>query len=127
MPKIRHSSSHVESLPDLVTALARFVDSRIEAKLGRSAGGDARFAYSQIDGERPTGAGREKYRAVFRRALAEKDPGAKKQGRALVMSEACWLRWVDALPSRKAKAATPVSAVSLDDQVLDELRGRKAS
>ncbi len=106
------------SLPvDLQEALCRFVDARIDAKIGRAAGAVAATIYSQIDGQRPIGAGRSKYRRIWHLAFDARDPEARREGRALLMSAACWARWCSSIPSRAHRKveAPPAAPSALDD------------
>jgi hypothetical protein len=80
---------------------------------------------SQLDGERYPGAGRAKHLRVWHLAHDAGDPGATRQGRALLLTEAAWLRWHNKLPSKKSPPKS--SPRSLEDCVLAELGGRRAS
>jgi hypothetical protein len=73
--------------------------------------------FSQRDGERPPGAGAPTYLRVWHRAVEEKDPEAWSEGRARLMSTACWSRWSavarkDTKP-KKAKADAPAGQEAL--------------
>jgi hypothetical protein len=119
---------HLSPLPvDLQDALVRFVDQRIEAKINCSTGATV-ATYSQRDGERPIGCGRPKYKRVWHRAFAAHDPDARREGRSLLMSAACWARWCS-LPSRAPKPAPtpPPAPVSRVDALLASAGARRTA
>lgn len=91
-------------------------------------GGHAPRPFSQVDGERPSGAGRERYLRIWRLAHKNGDAGATEQGRARLLTSEAWTRWEAKLPS-KAKAKLQLvsaPAESRADRVLRELGGRRA-
>jgi hypothetical protein len=82
---------------------------------------------SQLDGQRYPGAERNKHLRVWKLAFAAGDPGATKQGRSRLLTVNAWHRWCGKLPSRAKVKPAPVSHVSVDDEMLEDLGGKRAS
>jgi len=72
------------------------------------------IVHSQRDGERPKGAGPVKYLRTHRRARDAGDAEAWCEGRARLMTAACWARWsAPTLGDRDAKPEKMTSAPSI--------------
>jgi hypothetical protein len=52
--------------------------------------------YSQLDGQRPAGAGRVKYLRAWHALVAAGDTGAWAEGRARLMTAEAWARFISA-------------------------------
>ena len=108
----------------ILDALTGFVRAVVREEL--RAGQPAR-AYSQRDGERPPGAGKAKFLRVWRLAAAAGDVEATREGKARLLTAACWARHVSRLETRRTRSAPRKSSPSIDDQLLAELGARRAS
>jgi hypothetical protein len=102
---------HTHTIPraQAHSLLDRVLDLAEHGAIGRSSGSVVATLYSQRDGERPFATGRAKYRRVWRRAVDAGDHEARREGRSLIMSAACWTRHCGSIPSRRR--TLPAAAV----------------
>ena len=119
------SARSESALRELAALLSRVIDERIDARIGTHGADSAR--YSQRDGERPAGCGASKYLRIHKLVRDAGDPSATVQGRARLMTEECWTRWCNALPSRARKVMPPpaVSTISVDEVIASKLGIRR--
>lgn len=83
--------------------------------------------YSQRDGERPTGCGREKFMKAHRRGRRAGDSGCWAEGKALLMTRDAWGRLSRAPQARPPLALVKqASADGVDDALLAEFGARRA-
>jgi len=85
-----------------------------------------RGTFSQNDGERPVGCGREKFLRVWRALHAAHDPGATAEGRARILTTDAWARFVSNEKPLKPRLLELVPQErSRADRVLDALGGKR--
>jgi hypothetical protein len=85
----------------------------------------ARNTYSQLDGERPAGAGRARYLRAWRTLRSAADAGATAEGRARIITHEAWTRFVASEAARHhAVVATPET--SRANRVLAALGGARS-
>ena len=84
----------------------------------------ARGTYSQRDGERPTGAGRERYLRAWRALRRAGDRDVRTEGRARLMTADAWARFVASeRPTPRFEVVAPPLEISRSDRVLVALGG----
>jgi hypothetical protein len=104
------------------------LDRILDVAEGRSVGATlVTLEHSQKDGERPIGAGRPKYIRTWHRAFDAGDPGARREGRSLIMSAECWRRWCTTPTRVKLKPAPTEQACSSIDALMKRAGVRRVS
>ena len=106
----------------------------IREELRHERAGRSVVMHSQRDGERPAGAGRIRYLRAWRALRDAGDPDVRREGRARLMSQSSWARFVAGEKGEKpAPAARPrlvavprPSPVDVEARVLADLGARAA-
>lgn len=82
--------------------------------------------YSQRDGELPVGCGRIRYIRLFNAAEEASEEGLRREGRAMLMTEACWLRLnVARERKRSCDAPSPVASEDVEARLMREIGLRR--
>jgi hypothetical protein len=120
MKSIGQNTSHVESIDDRIRAIVRE-----EVACIRLTGATA--VYSQRATERPIGCGAATFSRVWHRAFDAGDPGARREGRSLILTADAYGRHQDAVRRRKVTAPPVAPPLSGLDALIAEAGARRTA